>query len=342
MDTNDPTTVVPVSRRIGRDASRLAALGKALLTGTGLVAIMTLFIAAYSGAFSDPQPHHIPVAVEAPGAVTHELAASAAFDVQRAGSHDAVRHLITDRSVYGGLIIRPEQTLHLEIASGAGHSVAIALTAAATALARNLQLSVTVTDVAPLSDHDPSGSVEFYAIVFLSVAACFGAVLLSHVLGGVHTVGDALRNLTCFVLYAAILAAAFVAVTDAGFGALVGHPGWLLLILWAYGAAVSLAIAGLATLFGRPTALTVIVLIVMLGNTSCGGPVGRPLLDAPFSTLTPVVPQGAGLDLLRGALYFRGNGVGGGAITLAVWAGIGVLLMLGAGIRPSVSATAAP
>jgi hypothetical protein len=342
MDTNDPTTFVPVSRRVGREASPLPALGKALLIGAGLVAIMTLFIAAYSGAFSDPQPHHIPVAVEAPGAVTHELTPSAALDVQRAGSDDAVRHLIADRSVYGGLIIRPEKSLHLEIASGAGHSVAIALTAAATALARNLQLSLTVTDVAPLSDHDPSGSVEFYAIVFLSVAACFGAVLLSQVIGGVHTVRDALRNLTCFVLYAAILAAAFVAVTDAGFGALVGHAGWLFLILWAYGAAVSIAIAGLVTVLGRPIALTVVVLIVLLGNTSCGGPVGRPLLDAPFSTLTPVVPQGAGLDLLRGGLYFHGDGVGSGAVTLAVWCGIGVLLLFGAGIRPSLSATPDP
>jgi hypothetical protein len=89
IDTRQPTSHDYGSRHAAREACPLPVVGKAVLVGVGLVAIMTLFIVAYSGAFSDPQPHHIPVAVEVPRVVAH----------------------IAERSVRGGLIIRSAQLL---------------------------------------------------------------------------------------------------------------------------------------------------------------------------------------------------------------------------------------
>ena len=134
-------------------------------------------------------------------------------------------------------------------------------------------------------------------------------------------------------LYTALLAAVFATVADVGLGALTGDPGYLFLIFWAYATAVCFAIAGIAARLGMAVALLVIVTIVILGNTSAGGPVGRPLLNSFYAALTPIFPQGAGLTMVRGTAYFGGHGIATAAPTLAVWGGIGPVLLAAAAVR---------
>jgi hypothetical protein len=146
----------------------------------------------------------------------------------------------------------------------------------------------------------------------------------------VRTHRHALRHLAAFALYTGILAASFAAVADAGFGALVGHPVAVVLIFWGYAIAVCLAVTGVVALFGGPAAGLVIALMVILGNTSSGGPVGRPMLGPVFAAMTPVLPQGAGLSMVRGALYFHGHGIAAGLLAIAVWGGLGLGLLVSA------------
>jgi hypothetical protein len=303
-----------------------------VIASLALVAVLMLFFTAYSSAFGDPNPRGIPIAAAAPATVDRDLAASSALRVRVVATPAHVEQLIRTREVYGGLIVSGGDSLELEIASGAGHSVALALTSVANATAQRLGTRLSIVDLAPLSTGDPTGAVEFYFIVFLTIGGSLGAMLLGQVLGGVRSFPHAGRHLATFVLYSGVLAAAFAALGDAGFGALLGHPGSVFFVSWCYALAVCLAIAGVASLLGRPVALLVIVGLVGLGNTSSGGPIGRPMLDPFFSSLTPILPQGAGLTLLRGALYFHGRGDGEGLLSLAVWAAAGLVLLAGAGL----------
>ncbi|HWC38027.1 MAG TPA: hypothetical protein VG476_05840, partial [Acidimicrobiales bacterium] len=100
----------------------LKPLRNATLVAVGLVGAATLLFASYSSGFGSPTPRGIPVAVVAPAGLTRQLASSPALDVHRADSPAQVRHLIEDRTVYGGLIIEGGKGVQLDVANGAGHS----------------------------------------------------------------------------------------------------------------------------------------------------------------------------------------------------------------------------
>jgi hypothetical protein len=166
--------------------------------------------------------------------------------------------------------------------------------------------------------------------------------VLGRVLGAVRGLRDAARHLLVLACYTALLSAVFVLIADAGVAALPGRPGPLFLILWAYATTVCLALTGVAARLGAAASLLVIAATIILGNTSAGGPVPRPLLNSFFATLTPFFPQGAGLTMVRGVIYFNGHGLGPAAPTLAVWGGMGLLLLAAAGLWHGRAATARP
>ncbi len=320
----------------------LGLLRNAVVVAIGLVVVMALFLAAYSGAFSDPVPHAIPVAVLAPAPLASQLATTPALRVRPADNASQVRELVEARSVYGGLIAFDRRNVELIVASGGGHSVAAALRTVVTAAAQRSGARLTVEDLAPLNGRDPTGAVEFYSIVFLTLASSLGAMVLGRVMGRVRHHVDAWGRAVFLALYAGLLAAVFGALADSGLGALVGHPAFLFLVFWACSVAVCLAISGVSALLGGRLAIVVIVATVMLGNTSSGGPVGRPLLSTLYSSLTPIFPQGAGLTMVRGANYFASHGVASGGTTLAVWGGVGLVLLIGAGLRNQWRAKSLP
>jgi hypothetical protein len=43
-----------------------------------------------------------------------------------------------------------------------------------------------VQDLAPLAPADPSGIIDFYSIVFLTIGASFGATVMGRILGTVR------------------------------------------------------------------------------------------------------------------------------------------------------------
>jgi hypothetical protein len=107
---------------------------------------------------------------------------------------------------------------------------------------------------------------------------------------------------------------------------LVGHFALLFLTLWLSVAAVCLAVTGLSALVGLASIVLVLVLII-LGNPSSGGPVPRPLLNGFYSGLNPVMPQGAALSALRGVQYFGDSGIDLGLLCLLIWALAGLALL---------------
>ncbi len=163
-------------------------------------------------------------------------------------------------------------------------------------------------DVAPTSAADPSGTVEFYAIIFLSIGASLGATAFGYIMGKVRkpmTVSAAHHD-ACGLLglagrcrhgvrrrHARRTARSHLAV----FGA-----------LWLYAMAVAGAVTGVAAAFGTVASMLLTLFLVVVGNAAAAGPVGRPLLSGFYSTFSWIVPQGSGVALLRSISYFGGNG----------------------------------
>ena len=80
---------------------------------------------------------------------------------------------------------------------------------------------------------------------------------------------------------------------------------------------------------------TAILLFVVLGNPSSGGPFSTELLPGFWRTIGPWLPTGAGVDLIRNIAYFDGHATGRPIVVLLGWMVLGILLAaLFARVRP--------
>jgi len=80
---------------------------------------------------------------------------------------------------------------------------------------------------------------------------------------------------------------------------------------------------------------TAILLFVVLGNPSSGGPFSTDLPPGFWRAIGPWLPTGAGVDLIRTIAYFDGNATARPVAVLAAWMVLGILLAaLFARVRP--------
>ena len=125
--------VPPVEQRGFAAELRDAVTVRSFVLVLGVLVLQLGFIASYLGAFHNPQPRDIPIAVAAPaGAPTgsadqavarlnqlpgHPVKARAASDAT------AALGLLNDRTVYGVVLLGPGNSDRLQVASAAGASV---------------------------------------------------------------------------------------------------------------------------------------------------------------------------------------------------------------------------
>src|SRR4029078_11369517 len=88
--------------------------------------LMLAFAFSYVGAFHDPTPHHVPVAVAGPAAVTAQLnrLPGDPLDARQSSSRADALSQIDDREVYGA---DDASATRLFVASAANRATAIAL-----------------------------------------------------------------------------------------------------------------------------------------------------------------------------------------------------------------------
>jgi hypothetical protein len=250
--------------------------------------------------------------------------------VTEVGDDAAARQQVYERDSDAAFVVAPTGEMKIYVAGGAGRSVAAAAETVGTTIAAKANLAPTVEDVAPASAGDPSGTVGFYAIIFISIGASAGAAVLGRFMGTVRKpLTLALRTAT-LAGYSALLAAAVTICVDVILGALTGHTWQVLGALWLYAMAVGGAVTGVAAAFGSVASMTLTAFLVVIGNAAAAGPVGRPLLSSFYSTFTAIVPQGSGVSLLRSVSYFGGHGAQTPLVTLAIWGAAGCLLAIAA------------
>ena len=296
--------------------------------------LMLAFAFSYVGAFHEPLPHRVPLAVVGPPAVAAQLnrLPGDPLDARQASSRRDALSQIDDRNVYGAY---DAGTNRLFVASAANRATAIALeetfNRAAAAQSRPAPL---VSDVKPLPLKDPNGTAAFYAMI----AWMFGGYIASTLIGLIGSprsgsrqrAGARIGVLAGFAVVAGILS---VVMLRACFGAFSGHVvamcGIAALTIFASGAAT----AGIQAAAGPAGTGLVILVFVILGNSASGGPFARPLLPGLWRTIGGVLPPGASVDLARSALFFDGARIAGPILVLVGWATLGALLSLALGGR---------
>ncbi|MEU6894706.1 hypothetical protein ABZ934_23410 [Streptomyces sp. NPDC046557] len=288
---------------------------------------------AYMGAFVQPEPHHLPVAVVGEGpramvfAQTVQNDAGAALDVRTLTRRADAVDEVEDRRIAAAYV--PSDTApELIVATAASDTSATVAEKIFTPVAARQGAPLKVTDVVPTAGHDPTGQGLF----FLLVAVSIGSYASVAVLGGA---GAALR-----MRGRALLVVGVSGVVSA-IGALLAGPVFHLAhhhlagvwgLSWLYSAGILFIGVGLHTFLKRWTTLTMMVLFVMLNFTSSGG-LFRPELQNGFFGSLHAFWNGAGyVDGLRGLLYFGSDGLCRQVGTLAVWLFLGLVLTTAAGL----------
>ena len=305
--------------------------------------LMLAFAFSYVGAFHDPTPHEVPVAVVGPPTVVTELdrLPGDPLDARQASSRRDALSEIDDRDVYGAY---EAATNRLFVASAANAATAIALTATFERVATaHRRPPVRVTDVKPLPPKDPNGTAAFYAMI----AWMFGGYIAATLIGLVGKPRSSSRQraaarigaLAGFSVLAGILSVVMLRVC---FGVFSGHVVALgaIAVLTVFASAA--ATAGIQAAAGPAGTGLVILVFVILGNAASGGPFALPLLPGLWRTVGGVLPPGASVDLARSALFFDGARIAGPILVLVGWGAVGTLLalLLGGRITDPVDAEA--
>lgn len=305
-----------------------AAVRTTVLAMIGLTLFVIAMIASYSGAFAKPTLHHMAVAVAGPQQVVDGIRGQESLTVTEVGDDAAARAQVYERKTDAAFVVAPTGDMKIYVAGGGGKSVATAAETVGRTIAAKAGLKPAVEDVAPASAGDPSGTVEFYAIIFISIGASVGATVLGRLMGAVRNpLTLALRTAT-LAGFSAALAGAVTIYVDVILGALTAHTWQVFGTLWLYAMAVGGAITGVAAAFGSVASMALTAFLVVIGNAAAAGPIGRPLLSGFYATFTAIVPQGSGVSLLRSVSYFGGHGAQTPLVTLAIWGAAGCLLAI--------------
>ncbi|MDI3404642.1 ABC transporter permease [Streptomyces cavernicola] len=291
--------------------------------------LVALALWAFAWPAARTAPRDLPIAVAgAPAAaagVERQLQREeGAFDVHRYEDEAAARTAIEDRDVYGA-IVATEHGPRLLTASAASPVVAQLLQQAVTAQAPK-GAPVQVEDVVAAPPGDPRGAALSASVLPMALAGvAAGAVVTLLGLRG-------LRAAVALVGAAALVGIVAAAVTHSWLGALTGDWWTEAGVLALSTLAASAAVAGLAAILGRAGLGLGALTVVLIGNPFSGVASAPQLLPEPAGAIGQWLPPGAGGTLLRSVSFFDAAAASGPALTLAAWAGAGLLLVLLGGV----------
>ncbi|MGW1375857.1 DUF3533 domain-containing protein [Streptomyces sp. NPDC002446] len=315
---------------------RSAVTPHAALLVLGVLGLMIAFITSYTGAFHQPRPTDVPLAVVAPPPVRGQLTdkldrlPGSPLDPRAVASEREALRQIEDRTIDGALIVDPRGTTdRLLVASGGGASLSQAVETVVRAAEKAERRTVRTVDVAPADRGDGRSLSSFYLVVGWCVGGYLCAAILAISSGARPSNGHrAVIRLAALAVYAIAAGLAGTIVVGPVLGALPGSFfglwGLGALVVFAVGA-TTLACQALLGIIGIGLA---ILLIVILGNPSAGGAYPYPLLPPFWRAIGPALPPGAGTWTARSLAYFRGEAVTCPLLVLSAWAVGGAALTL--------------
>ncbi|RZU46393.1 hypothetical protein EV284_1068 [Streptomyces sp. BK022] len=284
---------------------------------------------SYLGAFHNPQPHDMKVAVVGSSPKTKVLAqtikdkAGNGLDVTTVPTRQQAREHLLDRDLVGAYVPTPKHP-ELLVARAGSSSNANAAQSIFRMVTDKQGVPLKVTDVAPPAPQDPNGGGLFFLLITLSVASyCCVLVLapLEKVLGmrarAIMGLGACLAVSGVGIL----LAGPVFDVVDHSYGSV-----WAMSLLYCVGVfAVGL---GLQTFLKQLTPLVLMGLFVMLNLTSAGGLMSPEMQNDFFGALHSFWNGAAFVEGAHSILYFDHHDLGSHLLSLWLWLAAGVLLTL--------------
>lgn len=293
---------------------------------------------AYLGAFHQPAPNHLKVAVIGTSPQVKVLAqtmkdkAGDALDVVTLPTRDEATAQLRDRTLSGAYIPDASHP-QLLVAKAGSDTTAMAVELVFQQVEPGAPMAV--TDIAPPATGDPTGQGIFFLLVALSVGS-YGSV------AAIGAAGAGLRiGVRAAIGLATSLVVSIIGIAVAGpVFHVIDHDYTVIWALaWLYSAGIIAVGIGLHTFLKRWTTLVLMVLFVMLNFTTSGG-IYRPELQNGFFGTLHSFWNGAGfVEGVRSLLYFDGGaGLGGRILSLFGWLAAGAVLVLVAGFYERRSA----
>ncbi|EPH46407.1 hypothetical protein STRAU_0543 [Streptomyces aurantiacus JA 4570] len=255
-----------------------------------------------------------------------------AFDLHRYADEAEARAAIEARTVYGAVVVTGKDPKvagnepKLLTATAASPVVAQLLQQAVTAGAPD-GARVTTVDVVPAPAADPRGAALGSSVLPMAIGGVAAGALVTLLgLRGIRAVGTLVLATTLVGLAAAALADSWLGILTGDWWAEAG-------VLALSSLAVAATVAGLAALLGPAGIGAGALLMVLLGNPFSGVTSAPELLPEPIGVIGQLLPPGAGGSLLRSTAFFDGAAATGPAVTLAVWAALGLAAVLAGGRR---------
>ncbi|MFE6687857.1 ABC transporter permease [Streptomyces sp. NPDC057743] len=321
---------------------------------------------AYLGAFANPSPHHLPVAIVGNGTQAQVLAqtlndkAHGELEVHTVPDRATGIDQLKKQEIFGAYLVGGHApgghggaatgaaatgggaTGRATAASGKGGQGGPELLVATagsdtsasvvqkvfTPLAAQQGAPLKVTDVAPTAKDDPTGQGIFFLLVALSI----GSYASVAVIGGAGAVLP-MRIRAALAIGTSIVVSVIGTLFAGPVFHLVDHGlTGLWGMAWLYSAGILLIGTGLHTFLKRWTTLGVMALFVMLNFTSSGG-IFRPEMQNGFFASLHSFWNGAGfMEGTRSHVYFDGHGLAGHVWTLVAWLLVGLLMVGVAGL----------
>ncbi|WP_328732111.1 ABC transporter permease [Streptomyces caniferus] len=317
---------------------------------------------AYLGAFANPAPHHLPVAVVGSGRSAQLLAqsindkAGGDLEVRTVADRSAAVERLKHQDIFGAYVIHAQgaskgaakgatsggmksatggaggdgaaggsakQAPELLVATAGSDTSASVVQKVFTPIAAHQGAPLKVTDVAPTAEDDPTGQ----GIFFLLVAISIGSYASVAVIGGAGAVLPIRLRAVLAVGTSFVVGLIGTAFAGPVFH-LVDHGlRGLWGMAWLYSAGILLIGTGLHTFLKRWTTLGVMALFVMLNFTSSGG-IFRPEMQNGFFAALHSFWNGAGfVEGTRSHVYFDDYGLSGHVWTLVWWLVAGLVMV---------------
>ncbi|XVU27825.1 hypothetical protein ACQPZJ_12510 [Actinoplanes sp. CA-054009] len=299
----------------------------AVVVALGVVVVSLLSSALLSISHA-PSPRHVALGYVGADSTRTALESQAgdALDVKVYGSRDDAITGIGRLDVYGALVVGGTGVELLK-STAASPQVATVLTGlVTTAFAR--AGTPTVTEVSPLPSDDSGGGSIGVMLQVIILGGTIGALGLGQLVPRYRAnVARGELPVLFLILYGLCLGAGVAGIARAfGVGT---HLHFLELTgaLALINLAVTASISAIVSIIGAAGAAVGAVLYFLLGAPISGAVTAGPLMPAFWHGLGQALPPGAGATLLRRVLYFPDAPLGTPVLTLALYAGIGAIVL---------------
>lgn len=311
---------------------------------TGIIAIIVL---AFSWPAVTAEPKDIAIAVAGPEQAATVIAdqleenSDGVYDITVVDDRAAAVEGIEERDYFGAIVLGEQPELLTASANGTINQVITqleeplqtALTVQSQAAAEAAgteapEVSLTVTDAVPLSEHDPNGSLLSSAFFPMLFGGILGGVLITTLIKGTS------RRVLAVGVYAVVGGVVLTSILQLWFGSIQGD---YLVNVGAFSlavAAIAAPIVGLVALLGQPGTFVGLATMMLFANPISGSALPAQFLPGSWGQIGQWFPPGASATLVRELSYFPGADTTFPWLVLVGWVAGGLALtFIGRAVR---------